>query len=229
MIIFFGDTPLYLALLGKNYDIAEALVECGASIDFEDDSGIPLLHRFVTLKDSDAIKFLVEHGSEALSKPNEDGLTPYQQAILDNEVELLPVLCPDGNAPPASVQFAMTADSPEAIKALSGLGADLDAFVNGDTFLMIAAASNSVDELEALIESGASLDLQSPEDGQTALHRAVIAGNKECIECLLHHGARPDIKDNDQKTPKDYVDNDKEDIVKLFGETSSGSSCCILI
>ena len=58
------QTALELALWTGQYQVAERLLEAGASISGLADSGFSLLHKAVKRGDSDSALFLLEHGAD---------------------------------------------------------------------------------------------------------------------------------------------------------------------
>ena len=85
---------------------------------------------------------------------------------------------------------------------------------NGFTPLHEAAESNSIEDLEELLASGANPNAKESLLNQTPLHRAAMAGSKDAAERLLQAGADPNIRDVDGDTPlhaalKDPASEDK--------------------
>ena len=72
---------------------------------------------------------------------------------------------------------------------------------NGFTPLHEAAESNSIEDLEELLASGANPNAKESLLNQTPLHRAAMAGSKDAAERLLQAGADPNIRDVDGDTP----------------------------
>ena len=72
---------------------------------------------------------------------------------------------------------------------------------NGFTPLHEAAESNSIEDLEELLASGANPNAKESLLNQTPLHRAAMAGSKDAAERLLESGADPNIRDVDGDTP----------------------------
>ena len=72
---------------------------------------------------------------------------------------------------------------------------------NGFTPLHEAAESNSIEDLEELLASGANPNAKESLLNQTPLHRAAMAGSKDAAERLLEAGADPNIRDMDGDTP----------------------------
>ena len=72
---------------------------------------------------------------------------------------------------------------------------------NGFTPLHEAAESNSIEDLEELLASGANPNAKESLLNQTPLHRAAMAGSKDAAERLLEAGADPNIRDVDGDTP----------------------------
>lgn len=70
----------------------------------------------------------------------------------------------------------------------------------GSTMLHIAAWNGELDDVQALIESGANVNAVGDE-GFTPLHSAAIKGRVEAIKLLLKSGADPRMTNGWGKTP----------------------------
>ena len=74
-------------------------------------------------------------------------------------------------------------------------------------------AQNHHDIAKVLIKAGASLN-EKDAYGNTPLHLSANAGNYEALKILLEAGAKTDIKNNEEKTFFDYLDNEGLNILK---------------
>ena len=73
-----------------------------------------------------------------------------------------------------------------------------------------------LDILKLLLENGASVNAKA-NNGSTPLHDAVMFLPDECVKFLLEKGADPDIVNDDGKTPRLLVAEEKRD--GIFGES----------
>lgn len=56
-----------------------------------------------------------------------------------------------------------------------------------------------------LLNHGALINFKDRESGSTPLHRAIYYGCIDCAVLLLRYGANPEVMDNDQRTPFQYI------------------------
>ncbi|OXU30442.1 hypothetical protein TSAR_011978 [Trichomalopsis sarcophagae] len=75
---------------------------------------------------------------------------------------------------------------------------------NGNSPLHFAVASNDIDIIQLLLNTGAMVN-DSRMDGLTPLHIAIVSGKEENVKLLLNHNARLDIKDLFGKTPLHHL------------------------
>jgi len=103
------------------------------------------------------------------NKRNDDGSTPLQWAVFNNDVA--------------------------AVKRLLRMGAKVSLANNyGATPMSLAAEVANTEMLKVLIEAGADPDSPNPE-GMTALHAVARTGNVEAAQVLLKAGAKVDPKE----------------------------------
>lgn len=211
----YGWTKLHQAGYGNDRELAEVMLEAGGRLDLSarGDGGTPLIcalfwgHTGVVdllglepgnlrvaagLGRVDLIgeiagtaaagahrEFYRPHGGFPAWQPSDD-----PQEILDE-----------------ALVWAAKAGRVEAITALVGLGARVDADPYRGTPLTWAAANGRVDAVRLLVELGAYPNQRGtfggPDHGQgvTALHLAAQSGQRESVEALLELGADPTIED----------------------------------
>jgi ankyrin repeat protein len=78
-----SQTPLWIACLGGNFDIAKFLVEQGADVSIASDHGVTPLHSLPAFQDKyvpEIATLLVKHGAEANAQTT-GGLTPLHYAV----------------------------------------------------------------------------------------------------------------------------------------------------
>ena len=68
-----------------------------------------------------------------------------------------------------------------------------------------AAALGHLEPVKTLLQLGAQINAQGADSGKTALHQAAIGQHLHVVMFLLSAGANPLIKDQQQKTVKDYL------------------------
>lgn len=74
-------------------------------------------------------------------------------------------------------------------------------FLDGKTFLHVAAAEGNLGCIKKMIRFGADVNIQSRWDSRTPLHYAAENGHLECVKELLAHGADMNAQDIDGITP----------------------------
>jgi ankyrin repeat protein len=95
-------------------------------------------------------------------------------------------------------------------------GADVNgADESGQTALHFAADRGSIECIQLLIKHGASVNAADC-DGISILFTAVMTGNLDVVKLLLENGANPDVEDKDGETPRAWVVDETDDMVKLF-------------
>lgn len=84
--------------------------------------------------------------------------------------------------------------------------------------LLQAVSEENVDEIKALIVSGASVNAKDKNyDGITAMFVAVESGNIETVSTLLNYGAKVNVRDAEKRTPLMRLDGDATpELVKLL-------------
>lgn len=88
---------------------------------------------------------------------------------------------------------------------------------SGQTALHYAVLKNNREMIQLLIENNADINLREAKKGQTPLHFAAKTEKKQAVELLLENKANPDIKDRDNKTPKQLAElTGNKEIVNLF-------------
>lgn len=109
-----------------------------------------------------------------------------------------------------SLQTAAKVGSIEAIKKLIGEGKDVnEKDARGITPLGVAVGFNRVDAVKELLANGADVAL-TDKQGNTVLHYAAGYGRVEAAEMLLGAGADAKAMNNDNQTPLDVAELNRE-------------------
>jgi len=214
-----GVSPLLMAILNANWDIARELIEAGADVQQWDKFGQAPLFAVTgnrndaglkvdgILNETDGLtiaRMLLDAGAnpnmqlfyrpaKARGGPLSRGTTPLIRAASGGDVELIKLL----------LEYGARADLPQAdlqtpVSALAGARGDQEALVEG---------------LALLIELGAELSLRAVPHhlqrarGGTPLHYAVRARNDLVAKALVEAGADIDGKDIDGLTALDYAES----------------------
>jgi ankyrin repeat protein len=208
-----GYTPLLVAILNGQYELASMLVDKGAKTDdgalwmtveardMDKSDKHPAPTDYGKVKSLDMMNILLAHGA-----PVDGGLTQRlpQRAIME------------GGGPAVGSPLYRAARSTDlaAMRLLLEHGAN-PKFVtaNKSNVLMAAAGQNfnketgtggeqndAIEAIKMLI--GLGVDVNATNDlGQTALHFAAQKGSEKVIEFLAENGAKLDPKDKRGKTP----------------------------
>lgn len=103
---------------------------------------------------------------------------------------------------------------------LAGANLNKKAPINGNTAVIKCSISNYARVLILLIQNGADINIQNNK-GNTALHEAIDHGNLEIIKILLFNHARTDLKNINQKTVFDLIENPRHDDIPYRISNSS--------
>jgi len=214
-----GVSPLLLAILNENWDIAKSFIEASADVQQWDMFGqAPLFaaagnRRNPGLKVDGLInetqgmtivRMLLEAGAnpnmqlfyrpaKARGGPLSRGTTPLIRAASNGDLDLIKLLLEYGaeaNLPQADLQTA--------VSALSGSRGDQDQLLEA---------------LELLISAGVDLNVMAVPHhlqrarGGTPLHYAVRARNDKMVQALVEFGTDIDGKDIDGLTALDYAES----------------------
>ena len=146
-------------------------------------------------QDKDAIKKLIKHNSQRLSRPQLVGTLPLASVVQSNSLSMIAWILKQGaniNATDSngnSVMFdAISLEDTFMLKFLLDHKADPNCANHEDvTPLFIAIENNKTHAAELLIQYGA--DITYVDDGDTPLTLAVSKGQHSVVACLLQHGA----------------------------------------
>jgi ankyrin repeat protein len=214
-----GVSPLHLAIMNANWDVAKRLIEAGADVDQWDIYGAAPLFTAVgqrTRVDGgrasidppneasglDVVRLLLQRGANpnmqlffrpanARGSTNTRGSTPLIRAATNNDLEVVQLLLEHG----ADATLYM-ADRQTPIHAvLAGRASEKDALElirilhEAGTDVNVVALVNHMEEVR----------------GGSALHYAVRKRYKEVIQSLASYGIDMNLKDQDGLTALDYT------------------------
>jgi ankyrin repeat protein len=180
-------------------------------IDAPDDKGRTPLMSFIAAGNQDLAREALALGANPWAQDSE-GDTPVLTALKHGEVEMMHALLRISPAPASpALMTGLILDaafsSPEGgvqrgafIRALHSLEDEpavsqwLNARdENGNTPLIVAAATAQEDMVDMLLSMGSDPNEQAS-DGNTALHHALLQGKSDIVRMLRHQGAKSDIK-----------------------------------
>lgn len=172
-----GYTPLQMAALKDNFEIAEYLVKRGADINHLHSKNDTCLH-FAALSNGVEIgELLLDNGAD-ISIADDDGF----QAI----------------------HYAAQSGSKKFAKMLVKRGVDPKVEANGTTTFWLACESGDIATVAFFMDQGVDQFKPNPK-GYTPLHAASMSGNTDIVDVLLDIGISIDAKSNDGKTALDVA------------------------
>lgn len=220
-------TPLAAALLDRNFDLADQLIEAGADPNVDVEAGLPFLVDAVRSKDGEMIDYLLSKGADV----NYRGAEPagaFAVAAAQGDYEVTRRLFREGANPevrgPSGKPLLIEAvrDEKHALfDLLIELGSSVSVTV-GETAgremsaLSYAVANGDVRMQEVLLEKGASPNVYSV-NAEPLLYEVVSSGDQMTAARLLDSGADPNVTASDGMTPlKSVIQQESLDFVDLL-------------
>ena len=152
------------------------------------------------LRDARAVYSLLADGAD-VDAPAPDGTTALHWAVHHDDRAMVRALIAAGADVNGANRYGATAlllactnGSAPVVEALLEAGAHPDTFAAGETALMTAARTGSVDAARLLLARGADLHLTEALRGQTALMSAAAGGHAAMVRLLAGHGADVNLR-----------------------------------
>jgi ankyrin repeat protein len=95
------ETPLIVATLAGQGEIARYLLQRGANIDVRNESGLSALHAAAYAGQSNIVRLLIAKGAKVNDAKNEFGVTPLHLAAEENHIDTVRILLRLGAEPAA--------------------------------------------------------------------------------------------------------------------------------
>ena len=171
----YRDSDLYLAAGSGEIQWVRFLLQAGANIDAQDNSGYTALHYAVQESKLECVQQLIDSGANVNVRGPVGGMTLLCFAAVCNFVDVIDLL----------VQAGVAVD----VRDDRGL-----------TALHYAALSAGPECIWKLIELGVPIDAQSNK-GKTAFYLTVINEERERAQQLIGLGANIETRDNTSRTP----------------------------
>lgn len=204
-MVFGGKTPLEVALLKGNRDIAKLLVEKGARIPSAKAGEPTLMFKCISQNLIPSVAFLLER-KVPVEELTDKGVAPLTVAATKGYLDMVKLLVEHGLS--ANIQGRLKATPlteaarttrVEMVRLLIKLGADVNLPGQFGYTPMMWGIKN--DEIVAmLIEAGADVNARA-DDHTTALHCAVGSLNLNAVKLLIDKGADVSAKDDRGMTP----------------------------
>jgi ankyrin repeat protein len=226
-------TPLHIAAFKGNVDIAELLINKGASVNALATNNETPLHWAADRGNSETVALLIEKGASvnALTTSNE---TPLHRAALSGNLETVALLIEKGasvNAITTDYQtplhWVAQSGNLETVALLIEKGASVNAVAtNNETPLHRATLSGTSETVALLIEKGASVNAVTT-DYQTPLHLAAKRGNSTKTEILIEKGACVNVLGNETPLHLAALSGNSETVTLLIENGASVNALAI--
>jgi uncharacterized protein len=170
-----------------------------------------------------------------LAHASGDGLTPLHKAVSDDDIAAVKHLLASGADARAATTLghvtplALAAINGDAaiILALLNAGAAVDAAnADGDTPLMLAAASGNTDAIKVLLDHAAAgaINAKEPVRGETPLMFAAGRNRAEAVKLLIARGADPAATSTVVKLERPAFDEDGNPVSVAGRGSATGAS-----
>lgn len=216
-----GDTPLHIAGLVDNVEIAKILIEHGADLHALNGSLYTPLMR-AGLK---VTRLLVEKGADIQMATGHGQLSALQVALMSKEKAVVEYLLERGARIPDKehlyfrmnlINAAKKGIIPYLEKCLQDGLDPLDAGEAQSNLFHYAAESDSVKLLDRLFSLGVPFD-GADMHGWSPLHHAAYFGNRVTVEWLIKKGADENRRTTDGSSPYSLaVEADKQDVISYL-------------
>ncbi|RYE06024.1 MAG: hypothetical protein EOP33_02130 [Rickettsiaceae bacterium] len=212
----------YLHQLVKNGDTNIAELD---NMDFEDSSGVTLLHVAASLDHIEMVRFLIANGGNVGAK-NKEGKIPLHNAVSKGYIDIVKVLIEAGSGVNASdnnertpLHLAAEHGRIEIVRLLITNGGNVHANdKEGNTPLHLAAEHGRIEIVRLLITNGGNVHANNKE-GNTPLHDAASNGCTDTVRVLIEVSSDVNASDNNERTPlHDAASNGCTDTVRLLIE-----------
>ncbi len=226
-----GRTPLFMAVLARQVDIAALLIERGALVQVGDSGDRTPLHYAATSGQLEVIRLLIEHGAVVNARAV-GAATPLHWSMWGGQGAAAELLLELGADPEAICNAEIT---PIYIPVLLGRADLLQMWLDrgmrldrpdflGRPPLRIAVENGFAGIVQQLIDHGVDPVWTDPVDGSTLLHLAAIHGHSEVAEVLLSHGLDPAQHDDAGRTAAECAGRYGHDdlAVRLGGSRTVG-------
>lgn len=183
-----GFTPLMCCARSKHnkIELAQVLIDAGASLDMRSKDGATALYFAVQEKNAPMFSLLLRAGANSMIPGFRNNLIPLAAALLViNELEMAQCLLDNGNA-----------DAQINVPVCDG---------NSLLWAIVAHNKNPAGAMALVLKYAPDQLNQQNKEGETPLMRAVISGDGEAFATLLEAKAIVDIQDKDGWTALLYA------------------------
>ncbi len=238
MVLPERETPLAVALRDRQFDLADRLIEKGATLEVDAEPGIPFLIAAVRSDDREMIDYLLGKGVRVDYKSAQP-VTALAVAAESGKVELMKRLL-DAKADPnvrgvsgksLLIESVIEKSRPEFDLLLAGKADVNTTFSDGGsgeiTALSYAVAGGVREFQDALLKAGATPEVVGA-GGDPLLFEAVEARDMDLSKRLLDHGANCEVASREKETPLlAAVRHEDPDFVDLLLEKGADPSFAV--
>ncbi|KAI8966064.1 putative ankyrin repeat protein [Daldinia sp. FL1419] len=185
-----GYTPLAIAAVKKNEDVARYLIEQGANVNILSPSFGSITHLAVAHSTLNIVKLLVDSGADL------EAVDPrYGQSLLYTAFDI-----EDDSDYRAMVKYLVD----EAKAPIDKLGGQLEYPIIRAAGIVKLGVTPDIRILKFLIRRGAQLNVADSQ-GRRAVHFVCLSWTDDAIKALVKAGAEIDVKDKFGRTPLHFA------------------------
>lgn len=221
------ETPLSAALLERDFELADRLIERGASLKVDKEAGLPIIIDAVVQGDQEMLDYLIAKNADVDYKGAQP-TTALAYASDSQSLEKMRLLLKSGASPdvrgisgkPLIIEAAKEGNMQKVRMYLSH-DVDINALTGEGVGMEMSALSFAIENgdnklRDLLLEKGADTNVFAT-TGVPLLHYAVRNGDYELSETLLAHKADPNIESPDGEVVLvSAVENEDLDLLDLL-------------
>jgi cytohesin len=209
-IDIYGYTPLIIAFLNHNYEIASYLLKSKANINAKNNAGQSPALIATMQNDTELLSLALQYNADVLLG-DANGLTPLSYAVFFDNYEIIGQIIEYNKSAINAVDkngcspliFAIVKPDKKIALRLISLGANLNT-KKARSALSSAIGVEDIEMVERLIKGGARVNMKNS-NYVPPLLMAINRGNYEIVELLIQKGANLDAKDGKGDAAIDYA------------------------
>lgn len=209
-----GHSVLFAAVMGKQLEVCEFLIENGADVNEQSEEfGFTVLHKACLLGCMDIVKLLIDNGADVTLKDPKENDALYNAITGTGDLNMCKYLVRKGASCEGALHLACFTGKFDVVEwfldeiaqgtgrpSIGSEGVNTKGF-RGNTALHLACLQGHFEICRLLIQRGADV-LAANEVGSTPLHEAVLSPHAARIAALLiAHGADIHARDREDRAP----------------------------